>query len=120
MIPIKKVKEIREELNLTHLVIFGKDEEGISHVCTHGKTRLDAKRAAEAGNTLKRIMNWPADLCEAKPLERICKNCEFWKMDKTDPGSRIPERWLGKCHYEPSLITRYEEDTACCHFEPNR
>ena len=74
-ISIKKVKEIREELQLTHIIIFGIGKDGKQYVATHGKTVKNSKEAAEAGNHLKKMLGWPDNLCKDVPLERICKNC---------------------------------------------
>lgn len=120
MISIKRIKQIREELQLTHLVLFGIDANGVQHIATYGKTKINAEQAAEAGNNLKKSLKWPEDMCNSKPLDRICYNCSFWKMKKTDPGYPIPEFFPGKCFHDPSPIVRNENDIACFHFEPNR
>lgn len=119
MIPIKKIKKVREDLNMTHVVIFGIDENGAHHVCTHGKTQLQAKQAAEAGNSLKKGMNWPEDMCDSKPLKRICEKCSFWKIDEHDNRNRIPDRWPGHCYLNPVPVKRFLDDIACISFEPN-
>ena len=80
-IAIKKVKQIREELGFIHLIIFGIDENGKQYVATHRLSKKDAKEAAEAGNRLKLCLGWPENLCRSKPLERICKNCEWYEPD---------------------------------------
>lgn len=54
MIHIEKAKEIREDLKLTHLIIFGVDEKGCQHVATHGKSKRDALLSANMGNHLKK------------------------------------------------------------------
>lgn len=118
-IRIGKVKEIREELDLSHIVIFGISFDGSQQVATHGKTKVNAKEAANAGNKLKSSLGWPDNLCHSKPLERICGNCSFWKMKKIEPGDRIPKPWPGFCYYEPTKVQRFEDDIACGHFEPN-
>jgi hypothetical protein len=116
-IAIKEAKRIREELNLTHLVIFGIDKEGIQHVCTHGGNLKQAKEAADCGNNLRKSLGWPDELCNAVPLKRICKNCSFWK-DILEPGGRLPNPIPGNCYYESILVARDENDIACNHFEP--
>jgi hypothetical protein len=49
-IPISKAKAIREDLGVTHLVIFAIDYDGAQHVVTHGETEQHAAEAAKAGN----------------------------------------------------------------------
>jgi hypothetical protein len=119
MIPIKKVKQIREDLNLSAIVIYGIDAEGREHVSTHGKMRLEASIAAELGNKLKKILDWPANKCNSKPLERICSHCEYWQRGYHRPGDVILANQDGKCLYEPAKVLRYEKDTACGRFEPS-
>ena len=118
-ISIKKVKQIREELKLTHIVIFGVDANGRQYVATHGETEKNAKEAAIAGNKLKSVLGWPDYLCHDKPLERKCGNCEYYEPDYgiftangwTQDGSK------GKC-----LLTPYKTPTIikskCSAFEP--
>ena len=120
MITIKDTKKIREKLKLTHIVIFGISEGGKQHVSTHGKTKTDAIQAAEAGNKLKAHLGWPENMCNSKPLERICGNCSFWRYDEIGRETRIPENWPGKCHLEPYIIKRHEKNIACSKFEPNK
>ncbi|MFH1984789.1 MAG: hypothetical protein ABIL58_23355 [Pseudomonadota bacterium] len=101
MIPIKDVKDFREALGLTHLVVFGVDPDGVQHVATHGGTVEQAKQAADAGNHLKAALRWPSDLCKSTPLERVCGNCGR-------PGKALFEFCKSKGTSDP----------ACIHFEP--
>jgi len=80
-IPIAKVKEWREQIDTTHLIVFAIGRDGKQHVATHGETEQNAKEAATAGNKLKGALGWPETLCRALPLERLCKNCVFYKPD---------------------------------------
>lgn len=118
MIPIKKAKQIRVELGLTHLVIFGITPDGIQHVATHGDSKLNANEAANAGNKLKKELGWPLDLCNSKPIERICENCEYWQRNEIHYSERIPKPWPGKCLWLPQKIERYDKDIACCNLSP--
>lgn len=117
MIPIKEAKRIREELNLTHLVLFGIDKDGAHHICTHGGSFLQAKQAADYGNNLKRSLGWPERLCQSKPLPRICDNCSFFD-DLHAPGCRNLDPTSGRCYHGPVSIVRNSHDIACNHFEP--
>jgi hypothetical protein len=78
-IPINTVKQIRESLGMTHLVIIARDKNGTSYVASHGDTWEDAKNAAYTANFIKRSLGWPDNLCQAEPLERICKNCTLYE-----------------------------------------
>jgi len=120
MISIDDVKYIREYLGMSHLVLFSIDDEGKQHVSTHGDSESDAKEAAKAGNKLKKSLGWPEDLCNSNPLQRICKNCTFYKADF---GYHCFNGWSkdgkdGHCHFEPKKIFK-KEDSKCHHFEPN-
>jgi hypothetical protein len=121
-ITIEEAKEIREQLGLTHLVIFGVDADGMQHVATHGESSAQAKEAAEMGNQLKEALDWPADLCRSKPLPRIHENCEFYKRDY---GSWCFNGWskdgnTGHCHLEPQRTSQVGEEIACRHFRARR
>jgi len=107
-ISIPKVKAIREDLGATHLVVFAIAENGQQHIATHGKTQVNANEAAKAGNKLKVALGWPGDLCTAAPLERKCKNCDFYKPDY---GIHCCNGWSqdgshGFCLYEPKEQTQ--------------
>lgn len=112
-IKISEVKKIREELNMTHLVIFAIDKNNNYHVATHGDTVFHAKEAAEAGNNLKKKLGFPDNLCKSKPLERIHRNCEFYKQGR--PGGYE----YGLCCYECGKQIEVNPDGKACHnFEP--
>jgi hypothetical protein len=122
MIDISKVKEIREALGLTHLVLFGVTPDGQQFVSTHGQTEQHAREAAVAGNKLKASLGWPENLCKDRPLERICKNCVYYEGDY---GIHCMNGWsqdgsFGKCVVDPVKTPRAARDHSCGLFEPNR
>lgn len=78
MISIKRLAELREELGVTHLILFSIDENGNQNVATHGKSEMHAVEAAEYGNKLKKQLGWDKHL-NTKPLERKCVNCDFYE-----------------------------------------
>ncbi len=119
MITIKQTKEIREKLGLNGIVIFGYDENLNQHVASHGKSGLDARQTAKFGNDLKKHLGWPKELCNTKPLERICQNCSFFQRGYHSPGDVIQSNMHGKCMFNPEPIKRHEQDRACAHLEPN-
>jgi hypothetical protein len=118
-ISISKIKSIREELEATHIVIFTIDENNNYQVATHGKTFLQAKEAAKAGNNLKTALGWPENICKSQPLIRKCKNCFYWKADY---GIHCFNGWsdngdYGYCSYEIQQ-QKTSKDNICHHFEP--
>ena len=110
-ISIKEVKETREALGFQKIVILGIDNDFKQHVVTHGNTTKDADIAAKLGNDLKKVLKWPDDICNIKPLKRICGNCHFLQ--------NAPVGEYKECAYEPMKAIRDEEDISCCNFEPN-
>ena len=119
-IKIAQVKAWREDIDATHLVVFAIDREGRQHVTTHGETEQNAQEAAKAGNKLKAALGWPEDLCRAKPLERVCKNCAFYKPDY---GIHCFNGWSGdgssgRCLYQSHLRVATKADDQCADFEP--
>ncbi len=118
-IKVSEAKAIREQLGMTHVVIFAVSEDGKQHVATHGLTRTNAQEAAKAGNKLKSVLGWPDDLCRSEPVRRTCENCVYYKPDY---GMWCFNGWSGdgsqgKCLTEPTA-TRTGKDSACLHFEP--
>lgn len=112
-ISISTAKAIREKLGATHLVIYAIGEDGTSHVATHGKTLRHARQAAHMGNGIKEHLGWPKEMCEAEPVERICGNCTYWRVD-----SLQSDGVMGICSTEPKQVstTRFR---GCRHFEPD-
>lgn len=116
MITVKQTKEIREQFGFTHLVILGIDKNGTQYVATHGKSKKNANEAANMGNHLKKELGWPIQNCNAKPVDRICSNCDFWKRGYHRPGDIIKANQDGECMYKPISISRFENDIACGNF----
>ncbi|MDY6957992.1 MAG: hypothetical protein SVK08_02430 [Halobacteriota archaeon] len=119
-IPIGLVKDWRESIDATHLVVFAVGRDGQQHVATHGETEQNAKEAAKTGNKLKVALGWPEDLCRAKPLERKCKNCTYYKPDY---GTHCFNGWSGDgshghCLYQSSPRVPTTQDDKCSNFEP--
>jgi hypothetical protein len=117
-IKISEAKKIREQLDFTHLVIFGIDKDNGQHVVTHGKTVLQANEAANFGNNLKELLSWPDHLCNTKPIERICENCSYFQRSHHHSCDVIQSNMHGKCMFNPEPVKRYEQDRACGNFEP--
>ncbi len=115
-IPISKIKALREQLGATHLVAFVITPDGQQHVLTHGETEVDAVNCAGLGNRLKEALQWPDSLCNAKPLERICQNCTYFKDHAHSTGYR--RIYGGKCMLEPVQVNTKPND-KCRHFQPN-
>lgn len=79
-IPIAWAKKIANELGYSQVIIHAFDgETGVQHVTTYGKTIDDCDNAAEGGNTIKKLLNWPEKLCESKParIKRTKKQNDF-------------------------------------------
>lgn len=118
-IPIKVAKSIADDFDWRLVVIFAIDGEK-QHITTYGRSESDSAMVAEIGNKLKRNLGWSEDLCKAKPLERICSNCSFfksdygfhsWGMGWSRDGS------CGDCFLEPETVSRCKNDRACRYFE---
>jgi hypothetical protein len=119
-ISIAQAKKWREEINATHLVVFAVACDGSQYVATHGKTERNAKEAAKAGNNLKAAFGWPEHLCNDKALERICKNCTYYKPDY---GIHCFNGWSGDgssgyCMLQPIRVAKNQDD-KCVNLEPN-
>jgi len=73
-IPINWGKKIAEDLGYTQVIIHAYDgATGIQHVTTYGKSLKDCKNAADGGNTIKRLLKWPEELCNEKPKRVLNK-----------------------------------------------
>jgi len=119
-IAISQAKSVMETLNATHVVIFAVSADGSQHVATYGKSKDNAREAAQAGNNLKAKLGWPVDLCNSSPMERICQNCDFYKPDY---GIWCFNGWSGdgssgQCFYLPRPVAKRADDMACSGMEP--
>jgi hypothetical protein len=92
MISIKSAKKIREDLKLTHIVIYGIDENGMQHIATHGASVKQAEQSRDLGDQLKVYLKWPETTCGLPILERICKNCEYNLLEECFVNSKIEKR----------------------------
>ena len=120
-ISIQDIKAIRENMGVTHLVVFAIAPDGSQHVATHGEMECDAKEAAEAGNKLKHALGWPDELCRDKPLQRIHDNCAFYEKDW---GIHCFNGWSGDgrhgfCCIEQKKVSVIGEERACKEFQPS-
>jgi hypothetical protein len=67
-IPISAAKRIAKASGYDEVVIFGYDPvTGQEHVTTYGRTLVQCKDAARAGNFLKKALGWAEAQCHAKP-----------------------------------------------------
>jgi hypothetical protein len=67
-IAIAAAKRASEESGYPVIVVFAIDpESGKQHVTTYGKTIRHCEWAAELGNNLKKALEWPPEMCQAKP-----------------------------------------------------
>ena len=67
-IPIIAAKRIADEYGYSQIIIHAYDgETGMQCVATYGKSIKDCENAADGGNTIKKLLNWPEELCNTKP-----------------------------------------------------
>ena len=67
-ITIASAKKIAEDFGYSEIVIYGLDKEtGIQHVTTYGKLLSDCDNAAKTGNSFKKLVGWPDEMCNAEP-----------------------------------------------------
>jgi hypothetical protein len=116
MIPVEKAKEIREDLDLIMMVVFGMDRLGNQVVVTDGKTIADAECANNVGNELKNYLEWPEERCNHRLPERKCGNCHYW--ENLAEGHDMTHGYSGLCCFNPVKSPRDEYDIACAHIEP--
>ena len=109
MISIRRLAEIREELNVTHLILFSIDENGVQNVATHGKSEKQAIEAAEMGNKLKMELGWNKHL-NTRPVERKCINCDYFQMKH---GIGYTPCY---CNFSIKSIEISEDKNACGNF----
>lgn len=70
-IPVSQAKEIANNYGYTQVIIHAFDSEtGVQHVTTYGKNLKECKQAAKGGNEIKRLCDWPEELCNAVPNKK--------------------------------------------------
>lgn len=115
---ISDVKRIREDIGASHVVVFA-IVNGRSCVASHGRTEGEADEAATLANMLKRELEWPEELCNSKPIERICDNCAFFNCDNgRSYANGFEPASSGDCLVEPKRSRRGRTEHACRYFEP--
>jgi len=94
-IPISWAKKIANELGYTQVIIHAYDgESNMQCVTTYGKTIADCENAAKGGNTIKRLLEWPEELCNAKPkrtIPKVPKNERSQLNEGTDKIEILPK-----------------------------
>ena|ERR1035437_6920066 len=81
-IPIAKAKEIAA-LGYDEVIIVGYNyETGTQHVTTYGKSQQACENAALGGNAVKKLLNWPDKMCQAKPARQ-------WKREKYEAMEKV-------------------------------
>ncbi len=110
MISVKRMAELRKELNVTHLVLFSIDGKGAQNVATHGKSENQAIQAADYGNNLKKHLGFPDKMSDSKPIDRTCSNCDFFENDR---GFGFVE---GTCYFDVPTKNVHFERKACKDF----
>lgn len=87
-IPISDLKALAKKHNLTHVVLYGYDQDNnIQHIVTYGSNVEQCLQAADAGKVIKKVLRWPESLHQqpsrVKKLYkqihdmRCCSNCKF-------------------------------------------
>jgi len=110
MISVKRMSELRKELGVTHLVLFSRDKEGNTNVATHGESEQNAVEAAEYGNNLKKHLGFPEDMCNSKPVERICAHCDYFTNGRGFgyvEGTCSIDRPIKRMHWEMKACSRF-------------
>lgn len=113
MVSIKRMAELREELGLTHLILFGINEDNSQVIATHGKSEKQAIKAADYGNNLKKHLGFPEKMCNSEPVKRECYYCDFYQ---NPPGSF--ERLPGYCCYNVPKQQVWSDRKSCGNFVP--
>lgn len=65
-VPIKAARDLSRKYGRPVVVIFTLSEVEMQ-MTTYGRTIEDSAFAAESGNRLKKVLDWPDSLCHAQP-----------------------------------------------------
>ena len=77
-VPISLAKQIAKDYGFDEVIIVGAEyETGSQSVTTYGKSQAACKNAAKGGNAIKKLLNWPDELCNAKPARQKSKEKEI-------------------------------------------
>jgi hypothetical protein len=75
-VPIEAAIAIAEAYDKDQVVIVVWDNaHETAHVTTFGKTDMDSQQAAMCGNSVKRALGWPEELCKDKPKRSHVAHC---------------------------------------------
>lgn len=96
-IPIKEAKGLAKDYNLTHVIIYGFDQNNnVQHVVTYGKSLDQCDQAAKLGNMMKEGLGFPKSLCKSEPsrvqkllrkIEKLEKTIQFIKDERNSGGT---------------------------------
>jgi len=108
-ISITWAKKIAEELGYSQVIIHGYDgDTGKQCITTYGKSIEDSKNASDGGNIIKRILEWPEELCDSKSKrvindlelkrKKILKKVANGKISPQKSDDLLIELYNGKCN----------------------
>lgn len=104
-IPISKAKEI-SELGYDEVIIVGcQYEDGIQHVTTYGKSQAACENASHGGNSVKALLKWPEDKCNAKPARQKKRE----KLNRLEKLLRFSDRYELNIQFWPKQTAVYIE-----------
>jgi hypothetical protein len=67
-IPIVAVKELANKYGYDQVIVHGFDHKSNTQsVATFGRSKADCENAAIGGNEIKKLLQWPEKMCNAKP-----------------------------------------------------
>src|SRR5690242_1025152 len=85
-IPITAAKRIANEYGYDKVIVVAISDEGPQHVTTYGVTVDNCLEAAKCGNFIKRlVLQWPEELCHARPARAKLKGNATEKVDQFIP-----------------------------------
>ena len=111
MITIKRMGELRKELDVNQLILISVKEDGTVNVATHGKSKQDAKTAAGNGNKLKEYLGFPEEMCNTEPQPRECYYCDYFEKPPNAFGKNP-----GNCCFTVPKKNVYSDRKACGEF----
>lgn len=103
-IPISKCKEVSAEYGYDEVIIVAAHyQSGTQSVATYGRSQEACENAAKGGNAIKKLLNWPEDLCNAKPARQKKRE----KLDKLERLLKYSDRYEINIQFWPDQTAVY-------------
>lgn len=109
-IPVSECKKIANDCGYDEVIVVGAHYlSGTQSVATYGRSQAACENAAIGGNAIKKLLSWPEELCNAKPLRQKKREESEKKMDLLSKLLKYSDRYEISVQFWPKQTAVFIE-----------